>query len=51
MTEFQYGSNKEKLYKPEQVMEEYGIPSHNLLMYRIFDGDKSDNIDGVLVMG
>ena len=42
---------KKKLYKPEQVMEEYGIPSHNLLMYRIFDGDKSDNINGVFGYG
>ena len=42
-----WSPTKKKLYKPEQVMEEYGIPSHNLLMYRIFDGDKSDNIDGV----
>lgn len=42
-----WSPTKKKLYKPEQVMEEYGIPSHNLLMYRIFDGDKSDNINGV----
>ena len=42
-----WSPTKKKLYRPEQVMEEYGIPSHNLLMYRIFDGDKSDNINGV----
>ena len=42
-----WSPTKKKLYTPEQVMEEYGIPSHNLLMYRIFDGDKSDNIEGV----
>ncbi len=42
-----WSPTKKKLYKPEQVMEEYGIPSHNLLMYRIFDGDKSDNINGI----
>ena len=42
-----WSPTKKKLYKPEQVMEEYGIPAHNLLMYRIFDGDKSDNINGV----
>ena len=46
-----WSPTKKKLYKPEQVMEEYGIPSHNLLMYRIFDGDKSDNINGVFGYG
>ena len=46
-----WSPTKKKLYRPEQVMEEYGIPSHNLLMYRIFDGDKSDNINGVFGYG
>ena len=46
-----WSPTKKKLYKPEQVMEEYGIPSHNLLMYRIFDGDKSDNINGIFGYG
>ena len=46
-----WSPTKKKLYRPEQVMEEYGIPSHNLLMYRIFDGDKSDNISGVFGYG
>ncbi len=30
-----------------KVKDEYGIPSKNLLTYRILDGDKSDNINGV----
>jgi len=42
-----WSPTKKKLYRPENVFEEYGIPSHNLLMYRIFDGDKSDNINGI----
>jgi DNA polymerase-1 len=42
-----WAPTKKKLYTPENVLGEYGIPSHNLLMYRIFDGDKSDNIDGI----
>ena len=46
-----WAPTKKKLYKPENVLEEYGIPSHNLLMYRIFDGDKSDNINGVFGYG
>ena len=35
------------LYTPDKVKDEYGIPSKNLLTYRILDGDKSDNINGV----
>jgi len=46
-----WAPTKKKLYTPENVLEEYGIPSHNLLMYRIFDGDKSDNINGVFGYG
>jgi len=46
-----WSPTKKKLYRPENVLEEYGIPSHNLLMYRIFDGDKSDNINGVFGYG
>ena len=46
-----WSPTKKKLYTPENVLEEYGIPSHNLLMYRIFDGDKSDNINGVFGYG
>ena len=34
------------MYK-RQVLEEFGIPSRNILTYRILDGDKSDNINGV----
>ena len=30
-----------------KVFEEYGIHSHNILTYRILDGDKSDNIGGI----
>ena len=29
------------------MFNEYGIPSHNILTYRILDGDKSDNIGGI----
>ena len=30
-----------------EIFEEYGIPSKNILTYRILDGDKSDNIGGI----
>ena len=31
--------------------DEYGISSHNLILYRVLDGDKSDNIKGVKGLG
>ena len=42
-----WSPTKKKLYTKEKVFEEYGIHSHNMLTYRILDGDKSDNIDGI----
>jgi len=42
-----WSPTKKILYTPDKVKEEYGIPSKNLLTYRILDGDKSDNINGV----
>ena len=42
-----WSPTKKKLYTTETVFEEYGIPSRNILTYRILDGDKSDNIGGV----
>ena len=29
------------------MFDEYGVHSHNMLTYRILDGDKSDNIAGI----
>ena len=41
-------SNKEEtIYQRNEVFEEYGIHSNNMLTYRILDGDKSDNIGGI----
>ena len=42
-----YSPTKKKLYNKELVKEEYGIESKNLLLYRVLDGDTSDNIPGV----
>jgi DNA polymerase-1 len=42
-----WSPTKKKLYNKEKVFEEYGIHSHNMLTYRILDGDKSDNIGGI----
>jgi DNA polymerase-1 len=46
-----YLPTKKKLMQKEDVKELYGVPSHNLVYYRIFDGDKSDNIPGVRGIG
>ena len=42
-----WSPTKKKLYTKDKVFEEYGIHSHNMLTYRILDGDKSDNIGGI----
>ena len=42
-----WSPTKKKLYNKQAVLEEFGIPSRNMLTYRILDGDKSDNINGV----
>jgi 5'-3' exonuclease len=46
-----WSPTKKKLYNKQAVLEEFGIPSRNMLTYRIIDGDKSDNINGVLGAG
>jgi len=42
-----WSPTKKKLYTKDEVFEEYGIPSRNMLTYRVLDGDKSDNIGGI----
>lgn len=42
---------KKKLYTPEFMFSELGIPSVNYLLYRTFIGDKSDNINGINGVG
>ena len=46
-----YSPSKKKLYTTETLMEEYDIHPENFLMYRMIDGDKSDNINGVRGIG
>lgn len=38
---------KKILYNCDEVVKEYNIHPSNFLMFRIMDGDKSDNIDGI----
>ena len=42
---------KKIFYTPEKVLEDYGIPAHNFLMYKVLMGDKSDNLEGVKGLG
>ena len=42
-----WSPTKKKLYTKKVVEQEFGIPSKNILTYRILDGDKSDNINGI----
>jgi len=42
-----YSPTKKKMYDEEKVFEEYGIHPKNFLLFRMFDGDKSDGIPGV----
>lgn len=42
-----WSPTKKKLYTPSDVLSEYGIDPKNFVYYRIFDGDISDNIDGI----
>ena len=42
-----WNPTKKRMYHPEQVEKDYGIPSHNFLVYRMLDGDVSDYIPGI----
>jgi DNA polymerase-1 len=46
-----YSPTKKKMYDEDKVFEEYGIHPKNFLLYRMFDGDKSDGIPGVNGIG
>jgi len=46
-----YNPVKKLLFDPETVYREYGMTPENYLMYRVLDGDKSDNIPGIPGMG
>lgn len=46
-----YNPIKKKMYDVETVTSEYGIHPNNFLLYRVVEGDKSDNISGVKGVG
>ena len=46
-----WSPTKKKIYNRKSVFEEFGLDSKNILIYRVLDGDKSDNIPGVYGCG
>jgi 5'-3' exonuclease len=42
---------EKKYYTPKEVLEKFGIPSHNFIHYKVFMGDNSDNIKGIKGVG
>lgn len=42
---------EKKYYTPKEVLDRFGIPSHNFIHYKIFMGDGSDNIKGINGIG
>lgn len=42
---------EKKYYTPVEVLGKFGIPSHNLIHYKVFMGDSSDNIKGIKGIG
>lgn len=46
-----YSPVKKKVYKPKEVLEEFGVSSYNFLNYKILMGDQSDNVPGISGLG
>lgn len=46
-----YSPSKKKIYNIPEVVEEFGIHPHNFINFRIIDGDKSDNVEGIPGLG
>ena len=46
-----WSPTKKKIYNINRIKEEFGMDPNNLLLYRVLDGDTSDNIPGVYGCG
>ena len=46
-----YSPIKKKIYKPKDILDEYGVSSYNFVNYKILMGDSSDNLPGILGLG
>lgn len=42
-----WSPTRKKLYDKQSVLEEYCVTANNFIMAKVFEGDKSDNINGV----
>jgi len=42
-----WSPTKKKIYNRQIIKEDFGIESYNVLLYRVLDGDVSDNIPGI----
>lgn len=42
---------EKKFYTPKEVLDRFGVPSHNFIHYKVFMGDGSDNIKGINGVG
>ena len=46
-----YSPTKKKIYTPKEVIDEYKVHAHNYGLYKVFMGDKGDNIPKVKGFG
>jgi DNA polymerase-1 len=46
-----YSPTKKKIFKPQDVLEEYGVSCYNFINYKILMGDSGDNLPGVNGLG
>ena len=46
-----YSPTKKRIFKPKDVLAEYGVSATNYINYKIMLGDKSDNVPGVTGLG
>ncbi len=46
-----YSPSKKKIYNIPEVIEEFGFHPHNFINFRMIDGDKSDNVEGISGLG
>lgn len=46
-----YSPTKKRIFKPKDVLDEYGVSATNYINYKIMLGDKSDNVPGVSGLG
>ena len=46
-----YSPTKKKIYKPQDVLNEFNVSSYNFINYKILMGDASDNLPGIIGLG